>query len=761
MKKSGILFLVLTVVLSALGTFGIYANETPVIMTVTSNAASTNLANGTVELSGTWSVSTPSTETEKNLYGGPEGEPTIYSGTLDGYATFTPNVLTAGYYKLDLYKILYGGTYSRAVIRVEICHNGETDAEVFNLNEEPEANIKEWIDLGTYYFSGSAGEYVKIINTTNVTARLSSLKLTPSDAQEEIAADRGGIIVAGAPVANSGWGETTGHPRLVTAIGTSTYFASNDTAGYAMYSAQSIAAEGYYDVYFYKIAYNAVTNAVAQINIFHDGRQQMLEVDYSTHCPYTTVWEKLGTYYFSANSSNEYISIKNKGGGILRVGGVKFVKNDAPAQGYEEVIVNAADIIEDNPDAHASNNRFSWPTSSAVKTPDGSDTRYSTAHGASFTFYADELTAGSYKVYYYRAPYTTGNDDNVWLTVNHNGKTDAVSFNNGVSKAQWVCLGEYDFSGATKEENVTLYRVQPHSAKTISTRATAVKFVKNAPAEEGDTYVIPPITVKGDTKGANLAAGGGEPTTGVAALTFEGVFNNFMAVGGYRRYYLPTSGVRPGRYKVYAAATPYNNVNDANIAVEIKHSGETVTTVFDASRSTGYYEIGEYEFYGRGTDEYVELKKVAADPAIGRLGAVKFVRQADDENVPVTGKLVLKQAALGASMAGESVSAAVCDDSDGDGEREEAAFTLRAALYNDSAAQVDSPIMYTAVYNDGVLVDIYIMESKAATIEAYETAHYVGVMPRRIYTAGETVKMFFWNDEIMPMCGSAEFSVAE
>ena len=765
MKKIGYLFLVYAVLLSAVGGVSVFADGSVVM--VANNNGSSELANGKVVLSGgTWSTSQPATDTEKENYGGPNGEDTFYSSTENASATFTPaeGGLSEGYYQLNFYKILYEGKYSRPVVKFEIYHNGETGTEIFNFNEDPSANKKEWVDLGTYYFKGDGTEYVKAINTTSgCTMRVSALQFAASDQNAEIAADRSGILVTDAKAANSGWSKTEGHPRCVTAKGEQNVYSGTAANAFLAYSAETLPEAGYYDVYMYKVVYapasapgtENITTAKANIFIYHDGRQDRAEIDYSSAANYTTVWEKLGTYFFSGNAANEYISIENTvAGQWMRVGGVKFVPASAPTEGCQEVTVRAT-IKDDDPSSddpvneeHTSKNNFSWAGSSAVLSDDGSTTLYSTAQGARFTFYADELEAGEYKVFYYRSPYTTGNDDNIWMTVAHNGKTDGFRLNCSVGEKEWVYVGEYDFAGGTKEDSVTIMRVQPHDAKGVSTRATAVKFVKNAP-EETDTFIIPLNLDKTATKGANLASGGGDVTTSVPALTYEGVFSNFVNEG-YRRYYLPTSGAKAGVYKVYAAATPYNNANNEAITVTVKHSEGEYTGTFNGNQPTGYYEIGEFKFEGRGNDEFVELKQMG-EQKLTRLGAVKFVRQADAEAVPSTGKLAIKQADFGSGL-GELSAAVVADG---------ASLALRAAVYNDSDAAAQPPVVFAAVYDGDVLKNVTELRTAAKEIGPVETAYYVGNLPVREYNAGETIKMFVWQEGLMPVDAAMSIAVVE
>ena len=714
-----------------------------IVMTTTTSSNAT-LKNGAVTLTGSWDVSNPSTESDKANYGSPEGEPTIYSSGDGASASFTPTsgVLTEGFYKVDFYKILYAGNNARPVVKFEIFHNGELDTESFNFNEKATGNVKEYIDLGTYYFSGDGTEYVKVVNTTsNCVLRVSTVKFTPSEATEEIAADRGGILVTSAPFGNTSWSNTTGHAKCVTAKGEQNVFSTSAANVFAGYRADTI-EEGYYDVYLYKIRYISKSTAKLNTYIMHDGRQDKVEVDFSDMTGDSSVWEYLGRYFFSGNAKNEYISFENTvSGQWARVGGVKFTKVDAPCEGYEETIVRATD--KDN----TSTNGFSWASSSAVKADDGSDTLYSTAQGARFTFKASALTEGSYKVYYWRAPYISGNDDNLWITVNHNGKTDAKAFDYNAGEKEWVCIGEYDFAGGSENEDVTLLRIQPHTKYNVSTRATAVKFVKNAPADTEDTYVITPSF----TNGANVkVAGIGESNcTTAEGYVIKGIFPyTAWTTSSYTKYCLPTAGVKAGNYDVYM--TIFTASRGDNPGVTVAHNGEVETPGVDIStinpEADGLYKIGTYYFAGNGRDEYVQLSNQTG--AMIRLGAVKFVYKGDVPTVP-SGKLTAK---VLYSDGAESISKTVLP--------QRTTMALRASVENGTDTDVtDIPVVYVGVYRAGELINIAKLSTGATSIGAGETAYYIGSVPVMLYETGDVLKTFVWQSGLKPVDTLNSFSV--
>lgn len=710
-------------------------NDEPVIMTITA-AQNTSLENGTVTLSGNWGVSTPTTEDEKNSYGSPKGDPTIYSGGENSSASFKPDsgVLKAGFYKVDYYKILYAGSYSRPVVKFEIFHNGKLDTESFNFNEAATKNVKEYIDLGTYYFSGDGTEYVKVVNTTqDCVLRTSAVKFTLSEATEEIAADRGGILVTGAPFGNSCWSNTIGHAKCVTAKGEQNVFSTNAANAFAGYTAD-IAEEGYYDVYIYKIRYIADSAAKLNTYIIHDGRQDSAEVDFSDMKGDSSVWQYLGRYFFSGNAKNEYISFENTvSGQWARVGGVKLVKSDIPCEGYEETIVRATDRANTNA------NGFSWALSSAVTADDGSATLYSTTPGARFTFKANTLTEGTYKVYYWRAPYISGNDDNLWMTVSHNGKTDAALFDYSAGEKEWVCIGEYDFAGGSENENVTLLRIQSHTKTNVSTRATAVRFVKNAPAEEEDTYVIAPSF----TNGANVEVSGVSESNRTTAegYVIRGVFPYAAyASGSYIKYCLPTSGAKPGKYDVYM--TIFTSSRGNNPKVTVLHNNETETPDIDITAinpdEDGLYKIGTYYFTGNGRDEYVSLSNRAG--ALTRFGAVKFVYKGGDAVVP-DGRLSAK---VLYSDGAESISKAILPD--------KTTIALRASVKNGTDAVVyDVPTVFAGVYRKDRLVEVTMLLTEVKSIESGRTAYYTGNIPATLYESGDVVKAFVLQDNLKPV----------
>ncbi len=213
----------------------------------------------------------------------------------------------------------------------------------------------------------------------------------------------------------------------------------------AIWNAELTDGPGYYIV---KIRYPAcpllATNAPFTIN--HNGESETILVDQRRN---GGKWLNLGIYYF-ADDGTENIALSDNADSWVVADVVSFTPTSPPPP---------PNGIVDNFDP-----KFSltgkWPTSSNTnKAPDffGIDFRYHAPGDGSETVRWDtELIDGPglYEVFVWY-PISAKLATNAPFTINHNGISDTVLINQGISGGKWVSLGSYEFAD-DGTENITL-----------------------------------------------------------------------------------------------------------------------------------------------------------------------------------------------------------------------------------------------------------------------------------------------------------------
>jgi hypothetical protein len=102
--------------------------------------------------SGVWSAGTLT---------GYNGSSTRSSSATNATATWTPSLPAPGFYAVAIYVVVTTGNSTNA--KISISHNGVVENLTLNLN----SGVSGFRELGTFYFSGSGNEFVKLAAGTS------------------------------------------------------------------------------------------------------------------------------------------------------------------------------------------------------------------------------------------------------------------------------------------------------------------------------------------------------------------------------------------------------------------------------------------------------------------------------------------------------------------------------------------------------------------------------------------------------------------
>ena len=240
------------------------------------------------------------------------------SGANTGSATWKTNVPEAGFYKVEYVHVK--STLAHAVV---IKHNNKEES----VDIAKGGSTSEWLDLGTFYFSGGETEAVVAQRTTagsGANFRVDAIRLTP------VAAENPGPytsqrIDAVSTNMHGSWTATTTFPNSSGELGKSFYTSTeNDYAEY-----QTNLVPGWYDLYFWNLVYSTNQNPMkmtATVHANHKTRAGITLPVNTTSGDREGRWDKIGTYYFSGDEG-EYVRLVSTGGAYARVADIRLEQN--------------------------------------------------------------------------------------------------------------------------------------------------------------------------------------------------------------------------------------------------------------------------------------------------------------------------------------------------------------------------------------------------------------------------------------------------
>jgi hypothetical protein len=533
------------------------AQSTVKTVAITVDNAGSVVDNGTAgyaETVGAWSTSGVT---------GYNGTTSRFSTSAGATATWT-STLSAGYYKVELYKIVATGNTTNATFSV--VHNGVTDSQTVDLS----AGSSGFANLGTYYFSGAAGELAKLVRGSSGTVRADAVRFTPvfSDVAPSVSA-----------------------PSVLQDTDKNTALTFSLTAGNAISLADAdatAAAVEELDL--------AATNGTITLSTLA-GLTIVSGANGSASVGVTGTLSALN----SAVSGLNFTPASNYTGGAS----LQFTLNDlgnsgggGPLSATRTVSIGvvATPTVVDNGTTGYAETVGTWATS-GLTGYNGSNTRYSSSSGATATW-TTSFAPGFYKVELYKIV-STGNTTNATFSVLHNGITDSQTVDLTTGSSGFADMGTYYFSGAGGE----LAKLVRGSSGNV--RADAVRFT--------------PIGVVDNGTAGYAETAGTWTTSGLTG--YNGSSTRYSASANATATW--TTGFVPGYYKVelYKVVSAGNTTN---ATFSVVHNGITDSQTVDLTTgSSGFADLGTYYFSGAGGEL---AKLVRGSSGNVRTDAVRFTR---------------------------------------------------------------------------------------------------------------------------------------
>lgn len=416
-------------------------------------------------------------ETWANSQGSAEMGSNLITYDIGNFGQYQPSNLEPGWYDVSFWNLKYTGQSNPLYLEASVYSNQKSidNIKLTPPDDNLEDRTGEWTKIGTYYFSGSNDEYVRLISTGM--CRISDVKFEKNDEFQftyRVGYKSEECIKEGTWYTLS-WPDSTGDTEKASAYG----ITKNNYVQYQ--PAAGALEEGYYDIYFWNLKF-ADTNPVKMTASVSSGG----EIREKISLPVTTAtedrtgaWSKIGTYWFKGDG-DEFVRLVTTGEEYARVADVKFVKNDdyvPPALTYR--------IGYRSPQCTKTGTWYpvKWPDSTG-DTENASG--YTSQKGDSVRYTPESMEPGWYDVSFWNLRYDAQtNPIKMTATVRFNGKTKtdiALPTNTTTEEknGRWDKIGTYYFTG-TGDEYVELV-----ATGGLSTRVADVQFVKN------DSYTPPP-----------------------------------------------------------------------------------------------------------------------------------------------------------------------------------------------------------------------------------------------------------------------------
>lgn len=238
------------------------------------------------------------------------------NGANTGSATWKTNVPKAGFYKVE-----YVHVKSTLAHEVVIKHNNKEES----VDIAKGGSTSEWMDLGTFYFSGGETEAVVAQRTTagsGANFRVDAIRLTPIEY----------YVIDGVPDNGSYFEEHL--------TGSGSTWASTTSAGYFLEGSYGRNLNGANtgsatwktnvpEAGFYKVEYAHVKATLAhEVVIKHNNKEETVNIPGGGA---TTEWVELGTFYFKGNDTEAVVAKRTEvgSGANLRVDAIRYKKVEA------------------------------------------------------------------------------------------------------------------------------------------------------------------------------------------------------------------------------------------------------------------------------------------------------------------------------------------------------------------------------------------------------------------------------------------------
>lgn len=233
------------------------------------------------------------------------GTTTRFSASTAATSTWTPTLPSAGTYRVEFYKIPNASSNPNATVTINA--NGSN----FILPMNFQTGTAGFVDLGTYTFSGSGTEFLRLSQSTAGTIRADAVRFVRLAAAEIQVIDFGsaGYAEVGAWV-NSG---------LLGFDGSTTRYATAATATARWTPTTPLV--GTYKVEFYKVV-NAASTTNATVTISASGTNTPFAVNFTTG---VSGFVDLGNFTFSG-IAGEFVTLSQSANGTMRADAVRFTK---------------------------------------------------------------------------------------------------------------------------------------------------------------------------------------------------------------------------------------------------------------------------------------------------------------------------------------------------------------------------------------------------------------------------------------------------
>ena len=534
----------------------------------------------------------------------------LYVWNANEYVEYKPQNLKPGWYKVSFWNIKYNNELDPIPLTATVYASGETCKKIkLPSNQVSEHKGGIWSEIGVYYFDGTNDEYVRLVATGNVNARVADMKF------EYVEDYLPRIFVGGMGFSKSSNWNVTSKTNDSTGLGDSMY---SEIAGeYAEYKPAYL-EPGWYKVSFWNIKSGDHQDPMKMnATVYANGVKQeglTLPVNKISTEDKQGIWSEIGAFYF-AGTGDEYVRLIATGGNYARPADVKFEKTTYT----QRIEIDGAGFTKSS----------GWSTSSMPDSAGNAKSLYTDKSGEYVKYQPSGMEAGWYKVSFWNLKYDDHQDPiKMNATVCSHGKTyegiqlavNKVSENRG---GIWTEIGTFYFDG-TNDEYVKLISTGGSNA-----RSADVKF------ELVENYV-PRVSVGG--AGFSKSSGW---TSSTMPDSVGNAISLYSATAGEYVEYKPI-GLEAGWYKVSFWNIKNGDHQDpmkmtANVYANnmCKMDIPLPANKVSADRGGIWSEIGIFYFAGTG-DETVEL--VATGGNYARPADVKFEKTTYTQRIAVDGE---------------------------------------------------------------------------------------------------------------------------
>ncbi len=601
--------------------------------TVTSQRISTTDSGFSVK--GNWTASTLPDSTGNTTSG-----VSYYSSTVGAYAQYTPQNLEPGWYDIYFWNIAYQTHQNPMKLTGTVHAGGITRTGItlpVNTTSADRGGI--WSKVGTYYFNGTNDEYFRLVMTyAGSNGKAADVKFEKNTSYAERATyQRIGTTDNGFSKVGKWAAATMADSTGSTTSGVSYY---GGTKGDYMQYQPADLLPGWYEIYFWNIAYQTHQNPMKMSGTVYAGGKTITDITLpvnTTSADRGGIWSKVGTYYFDG-TNDEYFRLVATGGANARPADVKFERNTtytAPKVTYQRI------GLRDGTGVFLSG---SW-TSSTVADSTGDTTSgvsfYGWTEGDYVEYMPHNLQPGWYDISFWNIKYDTHqNPMKMSGTVYADGKTITditlpVNTTSADRGGIWSKVGTYYFDG-TNDEYFRLVCTGGSNARPADVKfelnenyqPSKVSYQRIGTSDSG-------FSKSGNWVNATMADSTGNTASGASLYT--------GTVGNYAQY--TPENLQPGWYDVSFWNIKYqDHQNPIKMTGTVYANGKTASGITLPVNTTSddrggiWSKVGTYYFAGTN-DEYFRLV-VAIGGNMSRAADVKFELNEDYQPPKVTSQVI-------------------------------------------------------------------------------------------------------------------------